>query len=153
MCGPYEYLLLSSLPLACLNLISTNSHIHSTSLIQTRNTTYRYHVRLRKIKEKKFAQYQYLCSTNIQRVYRGTVGRGRVIDARNLVLNKKLSDAKVSSKEELKAIVIQRTSLYTPLYPVYTLRGLFSFSCYASSVLYILSCRVCFLMSYCPCAG
>ena len=68
-----------------------------------------YHVRLRKIKEIKFAQHQYNCATNVQRVYRGIVGRRRVIDARNKVLNEKIKEARVVSKEEQNAIVIQRT--------------------------------------------
>ncbi len=68
-----------------------------------------YNKRLRKLKFLKFSEYREKCATLIQKRYRGMVGRGIVIDTRNIKMNKRVAMAKIVAKQELAAIIVQRT--------------------------------------------
>ena len=62
-----------------------------------------------KLKFLKFSEYREKCATLIQKRYRGMVGRGIVIDTRNIKMNKRVAMAKIVAKQELAAIIVQRT--------------------------------------------
>lgn len=56
-----------------------------------------------------FAQYKQDMALRIQRRYRGIVGRRIVIDERNCQATMRLVQARVIARQEIKAIIIQRT--------------------------------------------
>ena len=62
-----------------------------------------------KIKELLFAQYRLDMSIRIQRRYRGMMGRRIVVAERNRQATERLVRARIVAKQEIKAIVIQRT--------------------------------------------
>ena len=64
-----------------------------------------------KVKGIFFEKYRLAMASRIQRVYRGLVGRRIVIDERNRQATTRLVRARIVAKQELKAIVIQRTVL------------------------------------------
>ena len=63
--------------------------------------------RLRRLQAEKFRRYKIRCATNIQRSYRGMVGRRRVKDARDEKANRDLRQAKRRALMEVKATMIQ----------------------------------------------
>ena len=64
-----------------------------------------------KLKSIAFEKYRLAMAGRVQRVYRGVVGRRLVIDERNRQATARLVRARIVAKQELKAIVIQRTVL------------------------------------------